>query len=290
MDADAGLRARRTARVLEPLHSFIYFSKRATAAYTEAGLESFTMGYFASRSAALGAPGAGTVVATFFNFAPELVSSVIPRAWTLCPPEGVLAARYRAAEDELAAALGAAGPDPQGPAVHEAADLVQRAAAHARAPGRPLYAAQAELDPPHGVLGRLWHYVTLLREYRGDAHVAALTLAGLDGCEALVLHAGVGGARAEGLQRSRGWSDEAWAGARARLADRGLLDEAGMATDAGRAFREEIERQTDEAARAPYDALGPAGCARLAEGVAPMVAALGAAGTLPAFLTAKAPT
>src|SRR6266568_1974012 len=73
---------------------------------------------------------------------------------------------------------------------------------------------------------RLWHAATLLREHRGDGHFAALVAADIDGCEALVLRTGADLAR-EQLQPVRGWTDEEWEQAAARLIGRGWLAEDG---------------------------------------------------------------
>ena len=85
--------ARKTFRTLEPLHGFVYFSPDAEPEYVAAGLKPGRMGYFASRSAPMGAVAAEVVIATFFNFNHDLVRSVIPSAWHEATPERVLAAR-----------------------------------------------------------------------------------------------------------------------------------------------------------------------------------------------------
>jgi hypothetical protein len=60
------------------------------------------------------------------------------------------------------------------------------------------------------------------------------------------------------LQRkTRGYSEEEWNAARQRLVDDGLLAAEGELTERGRALRDGIEAQTDAAAAAPYDHLGP---------------------------------
>ncbi|MFE3070807.1 hypothetical protein [Streptomyces sp. NPDC059247] len=147
--------------------------------------------------------------------------------------------------------------------------------------GRPLAAANAEL-PWTGVPHLdLWQAATVLREHRGDGHVAALLAAGLDPVESLVSFAAVGAAPAP-VFASRGWTGAAWASARARLTDRGLLAPDGAATEEGRALRAGIERRTDELAATPWDALGPEATARLAELLGgPWLAAIGS-GLLPA--------
>ncbi|MFJ3586394.1 hypothetical protein ACIPPS_29785 [Streptomyces sp. NPDC090127] len=169
-----------------------------------------------------------------------------------------------------------------GAGIAEAAGLARRAAEAAVTAGRPLAAAHAELpwpDAPHLVL---WHAATILREHRGDGHLAALLAAGLDPVESLVSFAAVGAA-SEATFASRGWSAADWSAARARLVARGLLDAGdGAATEAGRALRAEVERRTDELAAGPWVALGPESTARLAELLGePWLAAL-ASGLLPA--------
>ncbi|MER6476923.1 SCO6745 family protein, partial [Streptomyces filamentosus] len=133
-------------------------------------------------------------------------------------------------------------------------------------------------DEPHLVL---WQAATLLREHRGDGHLAALLGAGLDPAEALVSFAAIGAAP-EAVFASRGWTAEEWAAARDRLAVRGLVDADGGATPAGRELRAGVERRTDELAAAPWAALGEDATARLAELLGgPWLAAIGS-GLLPA--------
>jgi hypothetical protein len=109
----------------------------------------------------------------------------------------------------------------------------------------------------------LWHAATLLREYRGDGHVASLMAAGVDGCEAHLTLVGTGSVPREAIQPHRGWSDEEWESAQARLGARGWLDASGMLTAAGRRGRQAIEDRTDMLAERLWSALGEAGCAQL---------------------------
>ena len=254
--------ARKTWRTLEPIHGFVYFSPDAEPAYTAAGLKPGRMGYFASRSASMGAVPADVVIATFFNFHHGLVRSVIPEAWSLASPADVLDARLRIADQGLRRMLG----DGVGsPGLAEAASLARTAAEVAceRPEGRPLFAGHASLpwpDEPHLVL---WHAQTLLREYRGDAHVAALLLDGLTGLEALVCHAASGDVPADTLRTTRAYSSDEWAAAVDALAGRGIVNGDGTFTDEGRRRRDEVERRTDAQSVAPYDAIGEDGCDRL---------------------------
>ncbi|WP_435845646.1 SCO6745 family protein [Streptomyces exfoliatus] len=147
--------------------------------------------------------------------------------------------------------------------------------------GRPLAAANAGLPWPEAPHLALWQAATILREHRGDGHVAALAATSLDPVEALVSFAAVGAAP-EPVFASRGWSAAEWTAARERLGARGLVDPEGAATEAGRALRAEVERRTDELAAAPWTALGPDDTARLADLLGgPWLAAIGS-GLLPA--------
>ncbi|HEY3687405.1 MAG TPA: hypothetical protein VGL93_30490 [Streptosporangiaceae bacterium] len=255
--------ARKTWATLEPLHAMIYFSPEATAAYAELGLTGAS-GYFASRSAALGAVPAEVVVATFFNFNPALVRTAVPAAWDVTDPATVLAARTRAADATLRRAAGGLLDTPD---VARAARLARTAAEAARddLAGRPLFAAHARLpwpDEPHLVL---WHAQTLLREYRGDAHIAALVAAGLSGIEAFVTHEATGDPMPKALRASRGWPEDRWRAAADGLRERGWLADGPdpVLSDDGTRWRAEVERVTDERAAAPYAALGADACAEL---------------------------
>lgn len=270
---------RRAWRVTEPLHAMIYFVPEAHERYAALGLPA-PAGYFASRAAALGPVGPGPVVASFFNFSPDLVARVLPAAWERATPAAVLAARWDAADAALTRALGEAV---RAPELVEAAELARRAAESATAhpEGRPLFAAHAALpwpDRPHLIL---WQAQTLLREFRGDGHVAALVLAGLTGLEALVLHVASGEVPVRFLRRTRGWTGEQWAGAIERLRGRGLVEgDEPILTDRGRAQRAWIEAATDRLATPAYAVLGADGCARLADLTRPLSRAVVDAGLL----------
>ena len=212
--------ARKMWRTLEPYHGMIYFAPEATAAYEALGVMGFD-GYFASRAAPMGAVPAEVVVATFFNFNPAIVHHAIPAAWQATTPEALLEARLDAAADALRRAAGDLLDDPSVP---RAAELARTAAEACTAAGRPLYAGHASLPWPDEPPLALWHAITLLREFRGDGHIACLVEAGLDGIDALVFHAASGDVPRAALQGSRQWDDAAWDAAVARLGDRGLVD------------------------------------------------------------------
>jgi len=151
--------------------------------------------------------------------------------------------------------------------MRRAAELARTAAevAATRVEGRPLAAAHAELAWPEAPHLVLWHAQSILREYRGDGHIALLVTHGLSGIDALITHGAAGDVAPRLLQSSRGWSDQQWADAVVSMRQRGWLDdgEALGLSPWGAAQRQEIEDQTDALATAPYAALGDEGCAEL---------------------------
>jgi hypothetical protein len=263
--------SRKMLRTMEPYHGMIYFVPEAGDAYQRIGLTGRRMGYFASRSAAMGPVPADVVVATFFNFFPPLVRSAIPAAWERASPQAVLDARRNAVDAALRRML---GPAVDGAELAEAAALAREAANGCVPEGRPLYAGHASLpwpDEPHLVL---WHAQTLLREFRGDGHIAALVAEGLTGGEALVIHEATGDIAPGILQASRAWPDAEWQAARERVRARGWLADDGTLTDAGRASRESVEARTDELALVCWERLGEDACTRLRELVRPFSRAI----------------
>ncbi|HEV7688422.1 MAG TPA: hypothetical protein VGQ80_17735, partial [Acidimicrobiia bacterium] len=166
-----------------------------------------------------------------------------------------------------------------GAEVEEAAGLARRAAEACTPQGRPLAAGHLSLAWPDQPHLQLWHAISILREFRGDGHIAALVAEGVDGLQAAVVHCAMGDVPRDVLQRTRAWSDEEWAAGEAALRARGWLDAEGALTDAGRAHRQGVEDRTDALAMAPWEHLGPDGCDRLRVLGRPMSRAVVHAGT-----------
>jgi Helix-turn-helix family len=267
--------ARKTWRTLEPYHGLVYFAAEPTERYAALGIDGQD-GYFASRAAPMGAVSAEVVVATFFNFDPRLVRHALPAAWENATPGAVLEARLAGIDAALPRTIGDEACSSGEMA--RAAELALAAARSCAPEGRPLAAAHAALDVPDEAHLVLWHAITVLREFRGDGHVACLVEAGIDGCESLVLHAAMGEIPARALQATRGWSDDAWAAAVDRLRARGWVETDGSFTAAGRGIRQAVEDRTDELALEPWRVLGEDGCAELRALVRPWSKAIVAGG------------
>jgi hypothetical protein len=276
---------RLTWMALEPIHAIVYFSPLGEAIYAASGLIG-RQGYFASRSAALGAASPELVRSTFFNFSPQAVEAAIPSAWANTSPAEALQARHEVVRQTLA----------KFGAHHVTTDATRRAAAVARTlaghavdrlDGRPLFAAHAALpwpsdDEPAMVL---WHAQTLMREFRGDGHIAALVTDGLTGLEAHITHLATGQMPVELMRQTRAWPADVFDAAVAQLVSRGLIqpntDGSVALTEAGAAQRDRIENLTDALAAAPYDSLGEVLCRELRIAARPLAEALVEGGLSP---------
>ncbi|MCY0935425.1 SCO6745 family protein [Streptomyces sp. H34-S4] len=272
---------------INPLHSTVYFSPDLGKEFAALGITDRAAVNLSSRSAAMGAVGAGTVTATFYNYRHDLVARHLPAVWDTATPGQVLAARLRAADTTLRRLLGeeAIG----SPEMAEAAELAMRASEACTRHARTLYSAHADLPVPEEPHLKLWHATTLLREHRGDGHLVALLTVGLDPVEALLSHTATGrGMTPKYLKAIRGWDQGDLDAAAGRLRTRGLLDAAGELTAEGTALRAELETETDRLDEAPYEHLGAAGLARLAEIGGGFTMRAYAAGAFPGDLLGKA--
>ncbi|MGA5819332.1 SCO6745 family protein [Kitasatospora sp. NPDC094028] len=259
--------ARALWRLFEPVHAVAFLQPESRAAFEGVGLDGAWRGYFAGRAAPLGPVDAPPVIAAFFSFAPARVEQALPEVWTHAGPERALAARTEGAAAALARLLQPVDREQ----VESATDALEAAVARLDCTGRVLAAANAALPRPTGLYGRLWQAATALREHRGDGHVAALVAAGLDGCEAPVLHCALDASR-EVLQPLRGWTDDEWAAAAGRLVERGWLTAAGTVTELGLIRHQALEAATDLAAGRVWEGRPDGELDRLAAALTPIAA------------------
>lgn len=255
--------ARALWTVFEPIHAVTYFSPEARAAFAAIGLPRYWDGYFAGRSAPLGAVSAAPVTAIFSGFAPSLVSRALPAAWSVAPVERVLEARSLGAAETLR------GLFPDEDAAAAAADALAEIAAAADTLGRPLSAANQALPMEPDPYRRLWQAAATLREHRGDGHVLALVEGEIAGILTIVLRSALD-LDAGTMQKARGWSDDEWAAGRARLVERGLIDTDGRITKAGRDALDRAEQLTNRLATQPWAGMTEAELRRVAALVLPI--------------------
>jgi len=271
--------------VLGVLHAPVYRSRELRARFAEVGVEDPMAAYLAQRSAPLGAAGAELVTAVFYGFAPQVVAAHVPAVWDRVSPERVVALTLEAMDELFTRVLG--GREQEVAALAEA--LAPVAAAQPTA-GRPLAAAWASV-PVTGVPALdLWLATCVIRESRGDGHVALLVSEGVGPLEShLVTHGNRPEARPM-VRAMRGWTEQEIDDAVARLRERGLLDGDGLRTDAARVLRARIERRTDELSAAPWESAGVATVDRVAELALALLPPVLVSGTLlPPVLARLAP-
>lgn len=264
--------------LIEPVHALVYYAPEVSEEFAGLGFAVDTRwpSYFALRAAPLGTASAELVTAAFYSFSPAMVADHIRSAWQVASPEKVLAARTRGVDRALRRLI-----DVDSPEIAEAARLARRVAEAVSIAGRPLAAATVALPWPTEPHLVLWHAATIIREHRGDGHIAALLTADLDPCEALVSFAAIGAAPVE-VFASRGWTTSQWAAAQERLTARGWLDAKGKATALGEEGRAAIEQLTDEVSATPWQTINPGQFAPL---VVPVMMAIVQSGLLPSSST-----
>src|SRR3954466_12731348 len=178
--------ARRMFELVEPIGVIPYSADEPNEAMFALGFSNYWDTYFAGRAAPLGPVPAEGVDALFYNSAPGEVARHIPKVWNTTTPEAAIAARQKGCATALRRIL---GDNVDSPSFARAADRLLEAATSAPFEGRPMYAALRAIPIPDEVVTRMFHAASLLREHRGDGHIAALMVEGVGGLEAHVLFA-----------------------------------------------------------------------------------------------------
>jgi hypothetical protein len=240
---------RRLRDAIEPIATICYWSEPAYDAYAALGLD-FLQGYVWSRGCVLGEPDGSVVAAAFGVFEPGLIGQLYDAARAAAGLADIRAARETGAVAALRTVLG--GPEQ----VAEVTGALRRAAEAMDTAGRPLFAGLAGMPWPAHELGRLWHACAMLRELRGDSHLAACMAAGLTGLEANILTELQVGWPLHSYTATRGWPPEAMNLATISLRERGLIGDDAL-TGAGASLRADIEEATDRQLAPARDAAGP---------------------------------
>ena len=255
--------ARRLAAAIEPFVGQVYFSPECHAAYAALGFGPSPgdangvalpdgAAYFTSRGSVMGQVHGTVVAAAFGVFNPAVVVPAVTYGWTLTDAPTICAARTDGALAQLRRIL---GDEPDG--LHRVVQLLLTAIEPLRPDGKPLFAGISALPMPQPPLGVAWRLGDMLREYRGDAHLAAWTGAGFDPPEIGLLTELYWGLPARILRADPGVDERRARRGGGAPAPRGLLEADGSAlTEAGRAAREAVEVQTDQMCRPLTDALG----------------------------------
>jgi len=248
------LQTRRLRDVLEPLAGSVYFAPETHLAFQDIGFGPPNPGfrgveapnqeaYFVSRGACLGQVPGETITAAFGVFSPDVVVPATERGWAIADRDPVLGARLAGTSAFLERALTASPHQ-----VTRATELLLRGAEAAGLAGRALFAGLRSLGMPGDPIGDLWRAADLVREHRGDCHIAAWTGAGLSGPEIMLLTELWWGMPRRSYALTRGWSTEEFDRADEAIVGRGLVTTTGpdgALTEAGTALRRRIEAETD---------------------------------------------
>ena len=266
--------ARRMFELVEPIGVIPYSADEPNDAMFALGFTNYWDTYFAGRAAPLGLATAAVVDALFYNFAPGEVARHIPKVWRTTTPEAAMAARQAGCVKALRRIL---GDHVDSPGFARAAELLTKAAVSAPTEGRPMYAALRAIPIPNDLVARLFHAGSLLREHRGDGHIAALVVEGVGGLEAHVLFALDMGMVAEKFGRIHHLRPAQLAAVTDGMRDRGLIGDDGWLSEQGRAVRQRVEALTDDLAAKPYECLEPGELDELMATLEPLAALLLAA-------------
>jgi Helix-turn-helix family len=243
-----GSPARALRDAVEPIATICYWAEPAYEAYAAQGLD-FLQAYVWGRASVLGEPEGTVVAAAFGVYEPGLIASLYDAGRATCSLAEVRAAK----ESGAVAALREVLSTPDG--LDVVVEGLRRGAAAADSTGRAFHAGLTALSWPEDPLGQLWHAATILREHRGDSHLAACVACGLTGLEANLLTELWVGWEAQAYAGSRAWSPEAMDAATAVLTTRGLIAD-GALTAEGRALRDGIEETTDRLVQPVVEAIG----------------------------------
>jgi hypothetical protein len=266
--------ARRMFELVEPIGVIPYSADEPNEAMFALGFTNYWDTYFAGRAAPLGLVSAEVVDALFYNFAPGEVARHIPKVWRTTTPESAIAARQTGCAKALRRIL---GDRVDSPAFGRAAELLIKAAISAPVEGRPMYAALRTIPIPDDLVARLFHAASLLREHRGDGHIAALMVEGVGGLEAHVLFALDMDMPAEKFGRIHHLPAAQLGAVIDGMRDRGLIGDDSWLSEQGRAVKQRVESLTDDLAAKPYESLEPGELDELTSALEPLATLLLAA-------------
>ena len=261
--------------LVEPIGVIPYSADEPNEAMFALGFTNYWDTYFAGRAAPLGSSVPADVVhALFYNFAPGEVARHIPKVWSTTTPEAAIAARQEGCVKALRRILGDLVDTPD---FTRAVELLTKAATSAPLEGRPMYAALRSLPLPEEPVAGLFHAASLMREHRGDGHIAALMASSIGGLEAHVLLALDMGIPATTFGRIHHLPSAQLTGLIDGMKDRGLVVDEATFTPAGRQVKDRVEALTDELAVAPYEILEPGELDELIAALEPLAKRLVAA-------------
>ena len=245
------LRTRDLRNLCEPIGANVYFAPEAHANYAKLGLAGYGPGYFCSRGASLGKPSGLVVTSAFGVFSPAVVVPAVDEGWSKTEPEALLRARYDGATASLRRLLG----EPDAGQLGRAVELLRRGLDVAEGAGHPLFSGLKSLPFPEEPLGQLWRCCDMVREHRGDSHIAVWTKAMVAPIEIQLMSELQMGIPLKTYSATRGWTPAQMDAALDGMRAKGWMD-GDVFSDEGRRFREQIEAETDAMEVPIVDAIG----------------------------------
>jgi hypothetical protein len=243
----------RAALASHRLVGWIYWDPVAISRYADLGVADDGVGYYvATRGSTLGDAGNGAVTAAFYSIHPDFVAHALDR----CREATTFEAAAQARDAGVVAGLQEYVPEVCDGLAGMAGDLWD--AADSLSPsGRVLFASLRDRARPDDPLLSAWLAVNCIREWRGDTWWALQIADDLGQVEVGILDGAWRSYAGDWLARSRGADDEGLAAAFAVLEDRGLAA-AGSVTEAGIAYRQELEDRLDRQCTPGWQHLGEA--------------------------------
>ncbi|MEM1334802.1 MAG: hypothetical protein AAGG08_15235 [Actinomycetota bacterium] len=247
----------RAGRAGHDLTGWLMWDPAAIGAYDARGVPHGVGWILAWRLAPLGDVAPGAAAAATFSISPPVIEMILGAWHGVTDLDAIRSVRDAA----IAPALAEIAPG-LSESIAPLADDLWRGVDETHHGARTLFAANKFQErPADDPLLSAWLASNTLRELRGDNHWALCVAADLDDVEVGLLHSAMidveeyGGE--EWIARSRGADDAAIARGWRRLAAKGWAADQAL-TDAGRAFRLELEATTDELTAPAWQAVGEA--------------------------------
>jgi hypothetical protein len=244
-------RTRDLRNACEPIGANVYFAPEAHERYQALGLQAMGSGYFCSRSASLGKPPGLVVVSAFGVFSPAVVVPAVEAGWACTEPEPLLQARYDGAVASLRRLLG----EPNARDLSRAVELLRRGLDAAEGAGHPLFSGLKRLPWPDDPVGQLWRCCDMVREHRGDSHIAVWTRAMIRPIEIQLMSELQMGIPLKTYSATRGWTSDQMDTALDEMREKGWV-KGDEFSAAGRELRAQIEADTDDMELPVVDAIG----------------------------------
>ncbi|MBP2368735.1 SCO6745 family protein [Pseudonocardia parietis] len=246
--------ARALRDAIEPLACLSIWSPEAAEGYAALGLDDYFAAYVWQRVAPLGTPPEPLAVTALGVFDGGLIGPQYALGASAVDRDKIVAVRLDAPGRTLRRVLGEDLPE-LGREAAAAVVALRRGIDAADRTARPLFTGLLAEPWPDDPAAALVHACHVLREHRGDSHLAVCAVDGLDAVQMNVLTELWCGYPLGAYTASRGWAPDRIEAAADELRARGLLDGDRLSAD-GLRHRATLEARTDGMQRAVVAAIG----------------------------------